>query len=112
MSASRHGSVFQPINHEPTTYLGIKAECIHQELSDWSTYITVLHMIGRSKMNERLHDMTPNGILLDVSLVSHQGKQEKKKSTTNILFDLDCNSLLLLSRLKGLSITLQKSSIC
>ena len=36
-----------------------------------------LHMIGRSKMNERLHDMTPNGILLDVS-VSPKNQNENK----------------------------------
>ena len=39
----------------------------HQELlSDLSIYLTVLHMIGRSKMNQRLNDMTPNRMLLDV----------------------------------------------
>jgi hypothetical protein len=32
-----------------------------QELSsDWSIYLSVLHMIGQSKINERLHDMIPN----------------------------------------------------
>ena len=38
----------------------------HQELlSDLSIYLTVLHMIGRSKMNQWLNDMTPNRMLLD-----------------------------------------------
>jgi len=37
--------------------------------SDWPIYLTVLHMIGRSKMNKRLHDMTPNGVLSDVNVL-------------------------------------------
>ena len=39
------------------------------QLSDWSIYLTVLYMIGRSKMNERLPDMTPKGMLLDVCVI-------------------------------------------
>jgi hypothetical protein len=35
---------------------------------DWSIYLTLLHTIRQSKMNERLHDMTPNKMLLDVSV--------------------------------------------
>ena len=35
-------------------------------------------MIGRSKMNDRLHDMTPSGMLLDVS-VSSKKKRRKRK---------------------------------
>ncbi len=35
-------------------------------LSDWLIYLTVLHMIGWSMLNERLPDMTLNRILLDV----------------------------------------------
>ena len=35
-------------------------------LSDWLIYLTVLHMIGWSKLNERLPDMTLNRTLLDV----------------------------------------------
>jgi hypothetical protein len=42
-------------------------------------------MIGQSKMNERLHDMTPNEMLLDVS-VSAQKKEKKKRNTTKIAF--------------------------
>jgi hypothetical protein len=34
--------------------------------ADFTIYLTVLHMIGRSKMNERLADMTPRGMMLDV----------------------------------------------
>jgi hypothetical protein len=40
----------------------------HELLSDWSIYLIVLHLIGRSKMNEKLHVMTPNSMLLDVSV--------------------------------------------
>ena len=39
-------------------------------------------MIGRSKMNERLNNMTPNGMLLDVS-VSSKKMCEKKASKFN-----------------------------
>jgi hypothetical protein len=37
-------------------------------LSDWSMYLVVLYMIGRSKMNEMLHDMTLNGVLFNVGV--------------------------------------------
>jgi hypothetical protein len=47
-------------------------------LSDWSIYLTLMHMIGQSKMNERSHDMTLNRKLLDVSVT------QKKKYTTKI----------------------------
>jgi hypothetical protein len=35
-------------------------------LSGWSIYLIVLHMIGQSKLNERLHydDMIPNCCLI------------------------------------------------
>ena len=56
-----------------------------QEMSDWLIYLTVLHMIGRSKMNDRLHGMTPSGMLLDVSVSSKKKRRKrKKKNTTNI----------------------------
>ena len=32
-------------------------------LSDWSIYLTVLHMIGWSKMNEIFPDVTPSVLL-------------------------------------------------
>ena len=38
---------------------------------------TILHMIGRSKMNERLHNMTPSWMWLYVG-VSSKKKKEKK----------------------------------
>jgi hypothetical protein len=41
-------------------------------------------MIGQSKMNERLQDMTPNGMLLDVKVSSKTKKITK--DVTNILF--------------------------
>ena len=40
----------------------------YQELLfEWSIY-AVLHMIGQSELNERLHDMTPN-MMLDIAKV-------------------------------------------
>jgi hypothetical protein len=56
----------QPISNQPTKYLGIKTDDMPELLSDWLIYLTVLHMIGWSKLNERLPDMTLNRILLDV----------------------------------------------
>jgi hypothetical protein len=35
----------------------------HELIVDCSIYLTVLNMIGQSKMNERLLDMTPNRML-------------------------------------------------
>ena len=35
------------------------------------SFIAAVHMIGQSKMNERLHDMTLNEILLDLSVSEH-----------------------------------------
>ena len=35
---------------------------------DWSIYLSALHMIGRSKMNERVPGMTQKGMFLDVSV--------------------------------------------
>ena len=40
-------------------------------------------MIGWSKLNERIHDMIPNGKLLNVSV------SPKKKDTTNHYYFLD-----------------------
>ena len=53
----------RPISDEPSksTKNQNQSPC-EQLLSNWSTNLTVLHMIGQSKMTERLHDMTPNGI--------------------------------------------------
>ena len=45
------------------------------------------YMIGRSKMNESLHDMTSTqNEMLDVCVKLSQ----RKKDTRNIYFDLDC----------------------
>ena len=46
-------------------------------LSDLSIYLIILHMIGRSKMNERLHGMTPKQVLLDVSEPPKRNKYNK-----------------------------------
>ena len=40
-------------------------------------YLIILHMIGRSKMNERLHGMTPKQVLLDVSEPPKMNKYNK-----------------------------------
>ena len=53
-----------------TNLLNLKASkpSTHQKLlSDWSIYVTVLHMIRRSKINKRLPEMTPKEMLLDLS---------------------------------------------
>ena len=50
--------------------LKVSKESTCQELmSYWSIYLTLFHMIGWSKMNKRLHNMTPNRMLLDVSVL-------------------------------------------
>ena len=36
-------------------------------------------MIGQLKMNERLTDMTPDGLLLDVNINCQRKKSKKKK---------------------------------
>ena len=43
-------------------------------------YLNVLHMIGQPKMNGRLHDMIPNWILLDVSVLP---KKQKIQQASN-----------------------------
>ena len=55
-------------------------------LSDWSIYLTLMHMIGQSKMNERSHDMTLNRKLLDVSV-----SQKKKIYNKNLMASPDRN---------------------
>jgi hypothetical protein len=44
-------------------------------------------MIGHSKMNEMLHDMTPNGMLFDVS-VSAKKEKIRNKSSSWLIFRL------------------------
>ena len=56
-------------------------------LSDWSIYLTVFHMIERSKMTERLHDMSSNGMLLDVSVYMVKEIQEKQDATNHLTFN-------------------------
>jgi len=43
-------------------------------LSDWSIYSTVSHMIGQSKKNEILPDLTPYRMLLDISALPKEKK--------------------------------------
>jgi hypothetical protein len=78
--------VFSPVSVKNIQNPCASKPSICQDLfSNWSIYLTALHMIGQSKMNERLHDMTPNEMLLDVS-VSAQKKEKKKRNTTKIAF--------------------------
>lgn len=55
------GSYFQSTNQR-------KAYKITQRelLSNWWKYLSALHVIGQSKMNDRLPDMTPHRMLLDM----------------------------------------------
>jgi uncharacterized protein YprB with RNaseH-like and TPR domain len=48
-------------------------------------------MIGHSKMNEMLHDMTPNGMLFDVSV---SPKKEKIRNKPNVA-PQQCHLMLL-----------------
>ena len=57
-----------PIINESTKSLGIKSKS--RRLI--SQYIIFLHMVGRSKMNERLNDMTT--MLLQVSVLPKKNK--------------------------------------
>ena len=41
-------------------------------------------MIGWSKMGERLPEMTPNGMLLDVSLLAKKILFKKRQNTTDV----------------------------
>ena len=55
----------RPISDEPTV---LKTSTHKEPLSDWSVYLTVLYMIGLSKINDRLADMTSTECFLDVSV--------------------------------------------
>ena len=57
-----------------------KLNTLGELLSDLSIYLTVLHMIGWSKMNERLHEMIPDGF-----------------GVRFILFEATCNNILVIS---------------
>jgi len=54
-------------------------------------YLIVLRMIGRSTKDERLADMTPNMISLDVNVA----QKSKMKYATNIVLRFDLVKLLL-----------------
>jgi len=51
-------------------YLGIKTEYTARGVVRLVNIFNFLAYDGRSKMNERLHGMTSNGMLLDVTSVS------------------------------------------
>jgi hypothetical protein len=73
-------SYFQPINNdEPTKYWCFKLSKRLELLSDWLIYLTILDMIGRSKMNERLPDMTSSEMLLDISVSPNKNRNEHNK---------------------------------
>lgn len=57
---------YRPISDGTTKTLGIKTEYTTRALFDWSIYLTLLHKIGWSQMNERLTDLSPHEMFLDV----------------------------------------------
>ena len=58
---SHQGSFCQPTNQRWVYHLNLS---IHQEVfSNWSMYLTVLHMTGQTNMNERSPNMTPKRLL-------------------------------------------------
>ena len=61
---SCQGSNFQSTNQAPTVETEFTQRAIHR----LALYLTVLYMIGRSKMNERLSDMSPN-MMLDICVL-------------------------------------------
>ena len=68
---SHQGSYDQPtIGDEPTKSLDIKTKYTPRELSavQLVNICQVLHMIGWPNMKDRLQNMTPNGMLLDISV--------------------------------------------
>jgi hypothetical protein len=85
-------TINQPINRsirdEPTKSLGIKTMYMPRYIVQLVNMFNCLaYMIGRSKMNESLHDMTSTqNEMLDVCVKLSQ----RKKDTRNIYFDLDC----------------------
>ena len=64
---------FQPIKNKPTTSWDIKNRANAVSCSLNRQYIfTVLHIIGQSKINERLPVMTPYRMLLDVTCIARK----------------------------------------
>jgi hypothetical protein len=68
------------IFYTSTVNLPIKTEHMLRVVVQLVNIFTVLHMIGQSKKNERLLDVTSYGMLLDISV------SQRKKYTTSILF--------------------------
>ena len=56
---------------------------LQELLSDWSVYLIILHMIGRSKINERSHHMTPYGRGPGDSMRQVVGSNNSYKPITN-----------------------------
>jgi hypothetical protein len=81
-------SINRPIRDESTKSLGIKTMYMPRYIVQLVNMFNCLaYMIGRSKMNESLHDMTSTqNEMLDVCVKLSQ----RKKDTRNIYFDLDC----------------------
>jgi hypothetical protein len=81
-------SINRSIRDEPTKSLGIKTMYMPRYIVQLVNMFNCLaYMIGRSKMNESLHDMTSTqNEMLDVCVKLSQ----RKKDTRNIYFDLDC----------------------
>jgi len=62
--------------------LQVSKPSTRQELfSDWSILLTFLDMIGRLKMNESLHDMTPKRDVVRCQCIV-KGEKWRKKETT------------------------------
>jgi hypothetical protein len=71
-----------PISHEPTVIL--KPSTHWELLFDLSICLTVLRMIVRSKMNERLSDMTAYRMSSNVSALSREQKMQKTSNSIYI----------------------------
>jgi len=54
-------------------------------LSDWSIYLTLLYIIRRSKINERLHGMTLKGMLLNARVSSKKKGNNKDPTSINFI---------------------------
>lgn len=56
-------------------------------MSGWSIYLTFLHLVKRSKMNESLPDMTLSELSLDVSVWSKEKKIQQTFSAYQAFFN-------------------------
>ena len=70
-----------PISAELTKSLGIKTEYMLRtvvRLVNIFQYLIVLNRIGRSKMIERFHDMTPNRMFFNVKCIAKEKNIKKR----------------------------------